>query len=367
MKGWPLAALAALLVGHPSQASPPLSWVLVYWMAYDNNLSPLAEPILEMIAEGVQGPGVAVTVLIDREGPGGLERVVITQAGSTHTPLPDEEGSAEVDLLSRELDLVRRTLPAEHYGVVFLDHGGGLSEMSADGHGGADWLDPRQVAPVLEQFRSQATGELELLFLQQCGKGSLETFHLFRDSARTLVASEAVIGAPNFYYQEALTALSLDPARGGERLASSMVNGDRPDMYATYTVLDATVLELLPERLDQVLAPLLAVEGPLMWSGSPAPVFAYGSERYHDLLGLLSQLYVDNALAPEPLHAFQSWWREDALAELVISPTRRGRRAAHSGASVMVPRTPEALEALADLPLYQQSRLDELVGKLAQR
>ncbi len=363
-----LAGLLALaLAGPPAAATGPYAWVVSYWMAYDNDLSSLSEPIVEMLQQGVQDPSIAVTVHIDRRGPGGMERVVITHEGTTRTPLPELEASAAVDLLARELDHVRWTLPAERYGVVFLDHGGRLSEMSADEHGPSAWLDPREVAPVLERFDEQASGELELLFVQQCGKASLETLHLFGRGARTLVASEAIIGAPNFYYPTAFQELSRQPDQDGEALGRAMVAADRPDMFATYTVLDGQALQALPERLDRVLAPVLALGDTLRWSGEPAPVFTFHEERYHDLVGLLTALYFQNGLDLKPLWAFQRWWERDVLSLLEASPRVPGILEQHSGASVLVPTTPGMLERYADLPLYQQSRLDELMALLLRR
>jgi len=239
--------------------------------------------------------------------------------------------------------------------------------MSADEHGPSAWLDPREVAPVLERFDEQASGELELLFVQQCGKASLETLHLFGRGARTLVASEAIIGAPNFYYPTAFQELSRQPDQDGEALGRAMVAADRPDMFATYTVLDGQALQALPERLDRVLAPVLALGDTLRWSGEPAPVFTFHEERYHDLVGLLTALYFQNGLDLKPLWAFQRWWERDVLSLLEASPRVPGILEQHSGASVLVPTTPGMLERYADLPLYQQSRLDELMALLLRR
>jgi hypothetical protein len=360
----PLIAAALADPMLPPETPAPVERVLIYWMAYDNDLSVLADDILGMIEEGVQSPQVVVTVHVDRRGPGGMERIVITDQGRTRTPLPDEEGSAELGLLVRELDRVASEHPAARYGVVFLDHGGRLDEMSHDEHGGSPWLDPRHVGPALTSWDARHPGELDLVFLQQCGKANLETLHAFAGSADAVVASEAVIGAPNFYYPQALQTLSADPTLAGPALAKALVQHDRPDMYRSYTVASGQALLELPERLAPVIAPLLALGADLRWNGGPEPAWEYAGERYPDLFGLLGLLYAENDLDPAPTQALRTWWDADALLTHQVSPDhpRDGRRL--SGATVLLPDAPGGWRSYGDFPLYQQSDLPLLLDQL---
>ncbi len=363
----PLLPLATLLTAlqAPARASPPAERVLIYWMAYDNDLSPLAEPILDMIEEGVQSPEVVVTVHVDRRGPGGMERVVLTDQGRTVTPLPDHEGSADLALLVDELDHVARTHPAARYGVVFLNHGGRLGEMSHDEFGGGIWLDPRHVSEALKAWDERHDGALDLVFLQQCGKASIETLHAFADTADVIVASEAVLGAPNFYYSEALSTLSNTPTLSGAELGTLLVQLDRPDMYRSYTVASGSALAELPSRLAPALAPLMALEDSLHWTGGPEPAFETRGERYPDLFGLLGILYADNNLDPAALVTLRTWWDAQVLLSHQISPNHPRDAQRLSGATVLLPTIPGSWRAYADYPLYQQSDLPLLLDRLA--
>lgn len=364
---WILAALCgAGVVSAPAGATPPpiVPRVLIYWMAYDNNLSVLADPIVEMLGEAQAGDQVVVTVHMDRQGPGGMARVVLEDGERRTTQLPYQEGSAELGVLASELAWVRGHHPAERYAVIFLDHGGRLGEMSNDGHGGSTWLDPRHVAETLTRWDAETPGELDVVFLQQCGKASVETLHALAPAADWIVASEAVIGAPNFYYPAVLAALVAQPTLDGEALARAMVSHDRADMYRTYTVARSSGLLALPAHLDPVLAPLLALGSELRWTGGPEPVFTIDGERYLDLLSLLTLLYADNGLDPTALADFRAWWTDAVIAHHQISPDhpRDGRRL--SGASVLLPAEPGGWRAYADFPLYQQTRLAELMDQL---
>jgi len=361
----PLALGAAvLLAGAPAGAVEPVERVLIYWMAYDNDLTVLADPILDMIEAGVTSPEIVVTVHVDRRGPGGMARIVITDQGRETTPLPWEEGSAELGVLRRELDHVAARHPAARYGVVFLDHGGRLDEMSHDEHGGASWLDPRHVAQVLDHWDDTHPGALDLVFLQQCGKASLETLHAFGLAADTVVASQAVIGAPNFYYTKALGELSAQPTWYGAALGAAMVRHDRSDMYRTYTVASGSGLAALPSHIDPVLAPLLARGSALRWTGGPEPVWTYRGERYLDLFGLLGLLYADNGLDPEPVETLRAWWDAQVMLTHQVSPAHPRDAQRLSGATVLLPDAAGGWRSYADFPLYQQTQLALVLDRL---
>jgi hypothetical protein len=333
-------------------------------MAYDNDLSPLAEPILDMIAEGSTGAQVVVTVHIDRRGPGGMERVVLSDSSWQSTPLPNQEGSADLAWLAKELHWVSENHPAHRYAVVFLGHGGKLGEMSFDETQAEAWLDPRHVAQTLALWDQQTPGDLDLVFLQQCGKSNLETLHAFGAVADVVVASEAIIGAPNFYYSQALQQLNADPTQDAQTLGRALVSGDRPDMYRTYTVARASGLIDLPGQLDRVLAPLISQGAGLVWNGGPEPTHTYRGERYLDLLGLLGLLYTENELDPTLLDAFESWWESEVMSLHQVSPLHPRDATRLSGATVLLPSSPGGWRSYADFPLYQSSDLPLLLDML---
>ncbi len=360
------ACSACALLQAPALATPPepVARTLIYWMSYDNDLTMLAEPILAMISQGLSSPEIVVTVHVDRRGPGGMERVIFDGNGETRIPLPHEEGSADLALLARELAWVEEHHPAQRYAVVFLNHGGKLGEMSLDETPSDQWLDPRHVAQTLDRWDRQTPGDLDLVFLQQCGKATLETLHAFAPIADVVVASEARIGAPNFYYPKALDQLSQEPNLGAAELGQAMVQNDRPDMYRSYTVAHGQGLVQLPRQLELVLSPLLALGPSLRWGGEPAPAWEIQGERYLDLQGLLGQLYSDNGLDPAPLNAFRDWWNRDVLFLHQVSPDHPQDADRLFGATVLLPINPGEWRSYADFPLYQQTQLPLLMDRL---
>lgn len=373
-----LAATLLLLLGElcPAQTATERDWVLVYWMSYDNNLDGCARPILDMLRAGIETDRLAVVVVADRRDREGMRRHELTRAGEVETRLADED-SADERTLARELEWVGQRYPARRYAVVFLDHGGRLGEMCHDerpGPSGRDWLYPPAVARVLERWRSglrAAQRELERVFLQQCGRGSLENLHAFRAAAPLVMASQTVVGAPNRYYAPALQRLGRTPQGDGLALARAITECETPDMFTTYTTVRGARLAELSGRLDALLRPVLA-GGP---AGGPAgdevraglaPCFDAGSERFYDALPWLAALYAARGLDPAPVRAFGEWVARELVAVHRVSPRAGPQAKAWSGVALFSPASGRELGRYReDYPLYRESLLDELHLELA--
>src|SRR6185295_7527933 len=114
-------------------------------------------------------------------------------------------------------------------------------------------------AATVTEWRKTLPGGLELLFLQQCGKGAIENFYEMRGSARFVLASETRIGAPNAYYADTLRALCERPSVDGAALAASIVEHESEEMFTQYAAADSAALDEIPARLDALAAPLVGL------------------------------------------------------------------------------------------------------------
>ena len=361
------AILCALLLAsaQPTQAGPrQREWVLVYYMSYDNNLERCGRPILDMLGRGVTSDDLAVVCFADFTDSAGMLRYELTQDGERETRLRGVEASADEATLERCLDWVSERYPARRYGLVFLNHGGRLAEMCLDDDPGRGsqrrWLQVPKVADVVTDWRARTAGEVELLFLQQCGKGALANYHALRDAARYVMASQTVVGAPNYYYTPALAALAAEPSADGLQLARWIMEHETPNMFTTYTALAADALQELPRRLDAALAPLLDAKAAP--TASPPPCFEAGQERFRDGLAWLSARYEAAGLDDAPLDRFSRWVRRELIAAHRVSP-RRPDAEAWCGFSIFVPGSPAQLAPYrGEYALYRESQLDELLA-----
>jgi hypothetical protein len=406
MRALPLLALALALAAPSARADErapaPREWHLAYYMAYDNNLEGAGRPILDMLKRGLSGEDVVVTCQADFRAQDGMKRYVLTSAGETVEAV-EGEGSAEAASLRDYLDWVKTKHPARRYAVIFLDHGGKLGELSVDElpaklPPGTDpkkakvrprWLEVVETAGVLSTWRKKlpAGQQVELMFLQQCGKGALENYHAFRESAKVLMGSQTIVGAPNAYYTEVVQALCAKPAVDGEALAAAIRDAETPNMFTTYTTVRGAAMADLPAKLAPVLAPLMAKEKleagrydlktfAAAAQGRPAPAALAtaegaiptcfdqpGDEPFFDGLALLEALYAANGLDRAPLEAFATWAKGTMIAGHRVSPRHTEVAGSWCGFSIMVPISREAITRYAHYPIYRETQLDELLGK----
>ncbi|MBE7491967.1 MAG: hypothetical protein HS108_09480 [Planctomycetes bacterium] len=362
--------------------SPAWDWVLFYYMGYDNNLGVFGRPILDMLNKGITGERVAVITVADFRGKGGMKRYEATKAGEKETAL-DTEDAADETTLKTQLEWTSKHYPAARYAVVFLDHGGRLSEMSHDetpGPSGRDWLHVVKVAEVIANWRKDLPGRLEHLFVQQCGKGALENYHAFAKAAPWVMASQTVVGAPNYYYTEVVKALCAKPDVDGKELAALIQKHETDNMFTTYTLVNNAAMEKLPEKLNAVLKPLLELEtlrqpailaeNPRRNEAKPEGAFCRrcfqpaNDESFVDGLALLRALYDANGLDKAPCDTFAAWVKEDLVALHRVSPRATAKAGDWCGFSLYVPSTKAALERYKEYPIYKDTKLKELMARL---
>lgn len=382
-----LSILVAFASVRADDAPAPKNWewVFVYYMAYDNNLEHCGRPILDMLQKGITSEDVAVVTFADFRDRDGMIRYEQTKEGEKHTRLKTE-ASAHESTVKECLGWTRENYKSKRYALIFLNHGSRLSEMSHDEYPGVEngqnWLHAVKVANVISDWRQSLDGALELVFIQQCGKGALENYHAFRHTAPYVMASQTVVGAPNYYYTEALKAICEKPDVDGKAVAALFKKHETTNMFTTYTTLNAKALADVPERLNAVLKPLLEVEE--LKKASILPQFRRGpsqaeatqarmcfqparDEYFVDGLELLTALYKANELETKPLEAFAKWSKDELITEHRVSPPRETMAGSWCGFSLYVPANKVALDRYSkDYPIYKESNLEKLMAKFAE-
>lgn len=368
----------------PAAAPAPVEWTFFYWMAYDNNLQPNGPPILKMLKAGLSSPKLTMACWADFRDREGMFRYVIRGgAEKPEVEALDREGSAEEETVAEALEWTRQNAPARKYALIFLDHGGGLSEMCADEHpgkrGGQKWLFLPHVADVVRAFREKvrtAGSEVELVFLQQCGKGALENYDCFRGATKYVMGSETVVGAPNRYYEKALGWMGEHPEADGLALARQITECETPDMFTNYATVSTGALEALPQKLSPVLRPLLDLETlraptglepcfDLATGAPPELAQKIEAEKFHDGLAWLEALYAANALDRAPLAAFSEWVKKELVVVHRVSPRKTELAGSWCGISLYTPYTGKLLARYRKhYPIYARTELDELLERL---
>lgn len=377
-----LFSLAHACTVHAEQLPrKPREWTWLYVMSYDNNLDSCTRPILDGLRAGLDSDLAAVAILSDRPDAGGLWQIGYTR-DQAHEDRLNTDDITDPKVVVRFLDWAVTTYPARHYALVFLDHGGALDQMCADDHAGPKgdrrgWLSAQAMGAALTAWTGRTVpARLDLLFLQQCGRGSIENLFHFHAAASHLLASQTNVGACNTYYRATL-ALTTDPRRAGQvdgaAVSRQIMATDRH--YTDYVLVRGTALARAPAVLGAVAEELMAVPSERFFlpAATLKPCFDVGpederGEANYDLLAYLEALYRASATPPgKAWLALRTWFEQELRLEHRFHDKQAEAALAGSwsGVAMHVPRTPAAFRRYAKLPLYATSAWGALASRIA--
>lgn len=351
-----------------SRPATAFDWGVAYYMSYDNNLEALGAPIIGSIRRGIRSERTVAAVQADFGDRRGMRRLTIKKTGVTERRIPSEDSASE-DQAIAYLNWFVKTFRCKRYVVVFLDHGGKLDEMCYDQHPGAtqkQWMSGRILGGRLRELQKRMSGRWELLFLQQCGRGSVENLYSFRGTARFLMSSPVPVGAPNTYYAPVNEWLGQNPEAEGDQIAARIAAADRD--YTLYTCLRTAKLDELPRRLDAAIAPFLTTDR-LNTPDLPDVIYRDGEEPIVDLKAYLEELSAVNRSGGAGTERLLQWIGQELLTGVwrrggqVIGRWRPIERLC--GLTLYVPSSTADAARYDELDLYRQSRLPAFWNRMA--
>jgi len=345
-------------------------WVFVYYMSLDNNLTIWGEEVLEGLEEGIVNSKVAVVVQADFGDMRGIRRISMRRVGGEvrrDEVILDSEDSANEVELGKYLDWVAKEWEGENYAVIFPDHGGRLDQMCSDDrpfksrdenrrYFSSKWLRSSEVGKITANFNEQTGGKVRLLFLQQCGRGSVQNLFNFVDSAEYILSSPVRVGAPNTYYTAMVASAAENSDIGGDGLAEIIMAEDED--YLVYALVNNSEFKMLPERLKAALKGFR--EAPIRDAPERCPkIFVFGGETYYDFKSYLLALDVSNDnVGGKELLRFLEWYEESVVVQTRIRKVKEGFEVLFSGLSIYMPSGQKELERYSFLPFYNQIGID---------
>jgi hypothetical protein len=353
-------------------------WVFVYYMSYDNDLSPFGEVILNDLRKGVSNQKIAVVIQADFVDAKGMKRIGLSCADgrtrSKETILKSEDSADEAEL-RKYLEWVRKKWIARNYCIVFLNHGGKLNQMCKDNKpfknqvrnrqfASSKWLDASEAAKIVTNFNQQTGRKVRLLFLQQCGRAAIQNLYSFADAAEYIMASPLGVGAPNTYYTRTIASVSQDPNVTGAILAGTIMQED--EHYILYTLISNKELKKLPEKLK----PVLKAFGCASALGRPescSPLFEHEGEKFYDLKSYLCALSSANdSIAGQELESFFDWCERSLIVSKAVREPDSAVEASYCGLSIYVPASPDTGTSYSFLPLYRQTDLEHTLKLISE-
>lgn len=290
------------------------SWVILYWMPYDNDLSHFGEPIVEMLVEGTQDSEAVVVVQSDYRGDSQMRRRQIFQGKTVEIEVTGED-SSDVAAFSAYLEWANKTFVAKNWAIVVVGHGGKINEISPDKHSSTynitTWMHLDRFSDAVSQFNRSTNEKVELLFFQNCNKATLEVVYQARNCARYTLASQLLLGAPNYYYRGFLAALN-EPSVGGREAAIAIMNYERDDMYHSLTLVDNQAVDRIPEKLAPLLREILENPPPEI-DRTQLSTYTYFGEQQSDLLLFLRYLFQFSKSGPKVFDEFSEFLRSAVI------------------------------------------------------
>jgi hypothetical protein len=218
-----------------------------------------------------------------------------------------------------------------------------------------------ELANVLSRLNREIDNHLELIFLQNCCKGTIEAHYTFRNSAKFTLSSQTTLGAPNDYYEGLLGYLVDDPSISGAQLAERIMECEDDDMYNSYTVTDNHALSILPSRTEPLVEAVLQSDLSVVRLSELEP-YDYAGEQLVDAVAFFRLVATQTRIDSRTLDGFI-----DFLVTCVICGFRESPKTRYpglSGLSLLLPSSKEHLARYSYMNVFSDLKLVDLFEML---
>ncbi len=276
-------------------------WTVMVYLNGDNNLEPFALIDMEEMRKGADPSTTNLLVLVDRASGYTKEdgdwqdtryyQLVSDEARGNHWKLLAQRGEGNMGdpaMLAGFIEHSVKDFPADRYGLILWDHGGGWSNHSNDDlapgvPGSQDFLSlPELHGALSAATRSTGISKLDLLGFDMCLMAQLEIMTELKDLADYMIASEAVEPGDGWPYNTVMKHFSkaIETSETGKRIVASF-----NDYYVSRSepvhTLSLFKLDQVPALIHSLDAVLEEINRPDQWQ--PLTRSIYFSESYYDL------------------------------------------------------------------------------------
>ncbi len=351
-----MALVGLCFVFHPKSTRNKEKWLFIYYMSYDNDLYICGDKIIKMLEKGVVNPNQSVVIQADFPDSTKMKRILVQRSGwktIRKNSLAESDESASTEELAKYLDWVLKNFKSDNYVLAFLDHGGMLNQMCLDATSDK-WMNSMEAGKVCAEFNKKTGGKVRLLFLQQCGRSSIQNIFSFKDSAEFILSSPVPVGAPNTYYTKMLEKVSESTSMDGKPLAELIMKYD--EHYGIYTLVRSAELAKLAEKIAP-LAEAFKAEKPKAVPKELKPVFEHVDEKNYDLRDFLMAVTPPGENAKRASEEFLSWYEK----KLVVAKKANVKNLQNcSGLSIFVPSQKKQTTRYDYLPVYKDTKIKDL-------
>ncbi|MEW5859459.1 MAG: clostripain-related cysteine peptidase [Cyanobacteriota bacterium] len=342
-------------------------WIFLYWMPYDNNLSRFGTPIIDMLTKGVKSDNILLAVQSDFIGAKRTSRNIITQ-GNFSTQNLNTANSGSEEVFAEYLNWANLQFQAKKWAIVFLGHGGCLDEISPDEHPepGLDsktkWMNIQKLSGIVKKFNQQVGDRVELVFFQNCNKGTIEANYTFRDTAKYTLSSQLLLGAPNYYYEQLFKFLGRKPEINGGQLAEKIMEFEPRDMYHSYTAINNRAITQLSAKMNPLIDAVLAANIKSI-NLSNLTTYKYMGERFVDVVSFFQTITNQSGANQNKYNEFLDFLNSSIIYKVKQNGTLLGSPPKYenfSGLGIFFPKSKQELEKYRYLEVFSDLKLLKL-------
>jgi hypothetical protein len=255
-------------------------------------------------------------------------------------------------VISEFIDWGIKNFPAEHYAVVFFDHGAGFAGSMSDENTG-HLMNTNQLKEVMEKAAQSAGKKIDIVDFDACLMAQIEVAHAIKDSANYMIASEETERGT----AQPLTKIMKDLQEGSKDAPMDPKDFARLFVYEAFhqnqgEILTATLSAVDLQKIDGVVNSTDKLSRVLM-AGNVDPEVVRNSVKkteyycqdlpyklyndYHDIGHFAENLLKDPKLTDEGAKKAAAEL-QSALGEAVIAVEHQGKKYQNStGLSTYLP------------------------------
>ncbi|MBN1178919.1 MAG: PKD domain-containing protein [Anaerolineae bacterium] len=242
---------------HLLTVRPAPEWLFILYLAGDNNLYGRLRVALDRLEAAPVTPNVTIVALLDGPANGDTWRYHIQSGGNYRTGVNRWfMGEAAMDAPQTLVDFVtwaRGYAPADHTLLAIADHGRGTTGVAWDETSGDDQFLAVQtdLESALTTIAAGGSDPLDVLFLDACLMGLLETAYEVGPSADYLVASQN-LGWGFFAYDEyaAATVPGTTPSQLAAAIAAIYNAHLATGLPGTISAIDLAQVDAVAAHTD---------------------------------------------------------------------------------------------------------------------
>lgn len=190
-----------------------------------------------------------------------IGRYQITESGLELLEELPLANMGDSDTLTDFINYSMDAFPAERFGLVLWNHGGGaVSGFGVDEHFDDDGMTLQELRIAFDESYLK-TYPLEFLGFDACLMANIETANIAKDYANYLVASQELEPGYGWDYEPWISALGLDPTMDGRELGTIIVDSfvsfyidnDMEDEATTLSVVDLSRVDGVVKALEDLI------------------------------------------------------------------------------------------------------------------